>query len=171
MKEEDSIIDAVNEDGDEVDYYRDFGLPVDEFEVLKDVRRVNPEGSESPVLSSRQESTVADTDEPRSSPAAGSGRGSVRGARASARRGRTSKLRDELEAETGQAKRKAADAGDDESLDQVSADDKGSEDEDTEMESEPEDEDKVGGGRRGAPQEARQIYTRRDQNVLERSDE
>ena len=143
---EDSIIDAVDENGDEVDYYRNFSLPIDEFEGMMDVRRLNPDGSESPEISSRQESSVADTDELRSSPATGSGRGSVRGGRTSSRRGRISKLRDELAAETGRGRLKAPKTGKDVD-DDDGTDEESSDGEETETESEPGN--KVGTARRG----------------------
>jgi len=93
---EDSIVnDGVDESGEVVAYWRDFELPREDFEALMWERRLAPDGTQSPG-GSRRESTVADTDEPRSSPV--SGRGSVRGGRSSGRRsGRLSKLQNELE--------------------------------------------------------------------------
>lgn len=97
---EDSVInDITHENGGVIHYWREFELPKDEYEELMWERRLNPNGSQSPEWS-RRESTVADTDEPRSSPV--SGRGSVRGTRAPARKGgRLSKLQSELATDKG----------------------------------------------------------------------
>jgi MRG-binding protein len=96
---EDAITDGLEDGSNAASYWRDFALPEDEddFRHLMWQRRLAPEGTSSPDVS-RRESTVADTDEPRSSPV--SGRGSVRGGRASGRRGgRLSRLQAELETE------------------------------------------------------------------------
>ncbi|RMZ80343.1 hypothetical protein DV738_g2917, partial [Chaetothyriales sp. CBS 135597] len=92
-----------------VPYWREFELPRDEFEEMMWERRLAPDGAastSSPALS-RRESTVAETDEPRSSPvsarapAGGKSGGSAAAAsapRGSARKsGRLSKLQSELE--------------------------------------------------------------------------
>ncbi|KIW24985.1 uncharacterized protein PV07_10661 [Cladophialophora immunda] len=97
------------------EYWREFELPRDEFEEMLWERRLAPEASaeSSPLTqppspdvvsaATRRESTVADTDEPRSSPVSVSGRASGRGrGRASARTGgggRLSRLQNELETE------------------------------------------------------------------------
>ncbi|EXJ72987.1 uncharacterized protein A1O5_04136 [Cladophialophora psammophila CBS 110553] len=99
------------------EYWREFELPGDEFEELMWQRRLTTKSSteSSPltqppspdvvVAETRRESTVADTDEPRSSPVSVSGRMSGRGARgtrASARTGgggRLTRLQIELETE------------------------------------------------------------------------
>ena len=78
-------------------YWREFELPRDDFEAMMWDRRLAPEGTSSPEMS-RRESTVADTDEPRSSPV--SNRGAGRSGRGSARKsGRLSRLQNELETE------------------------------------------------------------------------
>lgn len=100
----------VNDHGDEElkEYWRDFELPREEFEGLMWERRLAPEGdSSSPELelgmgTRRRESTVADTDEPRSSPAPGSSRGGGgRGGRGGARKsGRLSRLQNEMDTDS-----------------------------------------------------------------------
>ncbi|KAJ9608096.1 hypothetical protein H2200_007084 [Cladophialophora chaetospira] len=98
--------------GDE--YWREFELPRDEFEELMWQKRFAPADSASAVGSSRpgspatvgteknrRESTVADTDEPRSSPVSVSGRTGAAGrGRGRAKGGRLSKLQNELETES-----------------------------------------------------------------------
>ena len=95
---EDSVVaDGMDDDGKSLSYWRDFELPRDDFEAMMWDRRLAPDGTSSPEYS-RRESTVADTDEPRSSPI--SSRGGGRGGRASARKsGRLSRLQNELETE------------------------------------------------------------------------
>ncbi len=95
---EDSIVaDGMDDDGKSLSYWRDFELSRDDFEAMMWDRRLAPDGTSSPEYS-RRESTIADTDEPRSSPV--SNRGTGRGARASARKsGRLSRLQNELETE------------------------------------------------------------------------
>lgn len=92
---EDSILNSSSdENASPGELYHPFDLADSEFSALKFERRINLDGSESPALiNSRRESTVADTDEPRSSPAPGR-----RGGRAAtARRGRrVSKLQQEV---------------------------------------------------------------------------
>lgn len=80
------------------EYWRDFELPREDFEAMMWERRLAPEGTSSPEMS-RRESTVADTDEPRSSPVPGA-KSAGRGGRAGARKsGRLSRLKDEVETE------------------------------------------------------------------------
>ncbi|OAP58003.1 hypothetical protein AYL99_07093 [Fonsecaea erecta] len=96
------------------EYWRDFELVGDEFETLMWERRRNTQSSEesSPLTqpsspdvmsaATRRESTVAETDEPRSSPVSVSGRGSGRGRGRGARAGgggRLSRLQNQLETE------------------------------------------------------------------------
>ncbi|OAL25796.1 hypothetical protein AYO20_10351 [Fonsecaea nubica] len=92
-------------------YWREFELPGDDFGEMMWERRLAPEpGSSiesspltqpsSPDVEStatRGESTIADTDEPRSSPVSVSGRGSGRGRGRGSGRGRLSRLQNELE--------------------------------------------------------------------------
>ncbi|KAL2431592.1 hypothetical protein ABEF95_011860 [Exophiala dermatitidis] len=99
---EDSIIDGPGggEDGTTKShsYWREFELPREDFEDSMWQRRLNPDATSSPAVS-RRESTVADTDEPRSSPVSASVRaGSARIARGGGRRGgRLSRLQNEIE--------------------------------------------------------------------------
>ncbi|KAJ5553377.1 hypothetical protein N7494_002755 [Penicillium frequentans] len=98
---EDSAIVDTNEDEDGVsERYCPFELPYDEYGDLMFERRLATEGSSSPVLSrhadSRRGSTVADTDEPRSSPAPSRGRKSTRGTRQTGRETRSTRLHVEI---------------------------------------------------------------------------
>ncbi|EXJ63964.1 hypothetical protein A1O7_00299 [Cladophialophora yegresii CBS 114405] len=91
------------------DYWREFELPRADFEELMWQKRFAPEGAsavgssrpQSPAgIAARRESTIADTDEPRSSPVSASGGGSTRGrGRGRGGGGRLSKLQNEVEAE------------------------------------------------------------------------
>lgn len=153
---EDSIIDGNTDDSPNGDsYYRDFELPREDFEELMWQKRLAPDGTESPEHS-RRESTVADTDEPRSSPVAGPARGSARGGRGSRRGARLSRLQNEVEPEKGSKASSKANSVVDE--DQVMEDadkvDEDAESEEEESESESEEEKKApstrggrGGGR------------------------
>ena len=82
---EDSVVnDLPDENGEVVEVYCLFSLPEDEYGAKMFARRLDPEASRSPEDgASRHESTVADTDEPGSSPAPG--RRSWRKARTPAR--------------------------------------------------------------------------------------
>ncbi|RMZ87407.1 hypothetical protein DV736_g5370, partial [Chaetothyriales sp. CBS 134916] len=112
---EDSVINDVTYDDDAeqtVPYWREFELPRDEFEEMMWERRLAPDGAASSPALSRRDSTVAETDEPRSSPvlgrplAAGGGRAAVPAARGSARKSvRLSKLQNELETERSASRR------------------------------------------------------------------
>lgn len=151
---EDSIIDdADDDDGKNISYWRDFELPRDDFEAMMWDRRLAPDGASSPAWS-RRESTVADTDEPRSSPV--SGRGTTRGGRASARKsGRLSRLQNELETE--KSSRRTSKTGsvidDDHSMEDVEDADEANESGEDEDDEEEEHEEKStrrggrGGGR------------------------
>lgn len=151
---EDSIIDTAADDSSKGSpYWRDFELPREDFEELMWQRRLAPDGTASPDLS-RRESTVADTDEPRSSPVSGSGRGSVRGGRTGRRGGRLSKLQNEIETEKSSRRTSKAPSVADE--DQVmedaedNEDDQASgEDEEEEESDEQEEEEKRGSTKRG----------------------
>ncbi|RAK82953.1 CT20-domain-containing protein [Aspergillus costaricaensis CBS 115574] len=96
---EDSLITDTAEDSKE--FYCPFELPQDEYGELMFERRLAMEGTASPDPSthagSRRGSTVADTDEPRSSPAPSRGRKSGRGGRTSGRGTRSSRLHVEVE--------------------------------------------------------------------------
>ncbi|PLB36442.1 uncharacterized protein BDW47DRAFT_108607 [Aspergillus candidus] len=100
---EDSLIMDVADDGDgSRELYCPFELPEDEYGEMMFERRLAMEGSASPEQSvqgdSRRPSTVADTDEPRSSPAPSSrGRKPGRGGRQAARGTRSSRLHVEVE--------------------------------------------------------------------------
>lgn len=152
---EDSIIDGDDSKG--AAYFRDFELPREDFEELMWQRRLAPEGTQSPDVS-RRESTVADTDEPRSSPV--SGRGSVRGTRGSGRRGgRLSRLQNELETEKSSSRRTSkanSVADEDQVMEDADEDEEEGQDSEEEEEesSEPEEEGRKAkkaarGGRRG----------------------
>jgi MRG-binding protein len=94
---EDSIMnDLPDENGEVVELYSPFSLPEGEYGPKMFARRLDPEGSKSPDEDpSRRESTVADTDEPGSSPAPGRRLG--RKARTPARAARVSKLQREVD--------------------------------------------------------------------------
>ena len=146
--------DSVVADGDEEDekatqYWREFELPRDDFEGMMWGRRLAPDGGSSPGYS-RRESTVADTDEPRSSPV--SNRGGGRGARASARKsGRLSSLQNELETE--RSSRRTSKAGsladDDHPMEDVDDDEANESENEEDEEDEAEDDEKPKGGKRG----------------------
>ena len=133
---EDSVMNDGVDDGDSVPYFRDFELPREEFEGMMWDRRLNPDGDSSSAWS-RRESTVADTDEPRSSPAPS--RGGGRGGRSSARKsGRLSRLQNELETE--RSSRRTSKAGSTVDEDQTVVDAENEEDESGEDEEENEGE-------------------------------
>ncbi|GES59187.1 CT20 family protein [Aspergillus terreus] len=99
---EDSLITDASDDADSTkELYCPFELPDDEYGEMMFERRLAMEGSASPVHSTRAESrrasTVADTDEPRSSPAPSRGRKPGRGGRHSTRGTRSSRLQVEVE--------------------------------------------------------------------------
>ncbi|EPS25434.1 hypothetical protein PDE_00367 [Penicillium oxalicum 114-2] len=98
---EDAIFADNNEDDEEPsEMYWPFELPYDEYGDLMFERRLATEGSLSPVNSrhveSRRGSTVADTDEPRSSPIPSRGRRYTRGARQPTRETRSTRLQVEV---------------------------------------------------------------------------
>ncbi|KAJ5127018.1 hypothetical protein N7448_007797 [Penicillium atrosanguineum] len=99
---ENSVITGTNDDDeDNHDMYCPFELPYDEYGDMMFERRLAAEGSSSPETSrhaeSRRGSTVANTDEPRSSPAPSRGRKSTRGTRSAARETRSTKLAVEVD--------------------------------------------------------------------------
>ncbi|KAE8148934.1 chromatin modification-related protein EAF7-domain-containing protein [Aspergillus avenaceus] len=124
---EDSLITDITDDTDgSKELYCPFELPEDEYGELMFERRLAMEGSVSPEHSthaeSRRGSTVADTDEPRSSPAPSRGRKPGRGGRQSTRGARASRLQVEVE-----APRKALSTGDDGETDDAGANEYGDE--------------------------------------------
>ncbi|KAJ0425891.1 chromatin modification-related protein EAF7-domain-containing protein [Aspergillus carlsbadensis] len=98
---EDSLITETSDDADGKEMHCPFELPEDEYGDMMFERRLAMEGSPSPVPSgqaeSRRGSTVADTDEPRSSPAPSRGRKPGRGGRSAGRGTRSSRLQVEVE--------------------------------------------------------------------------
>ncbi|KAL4809352.1 chromatin modification-related protein EAF7-domain-containing protein [Aspergillus unguis] len=97
---EDSLITDISEEADGKDVYCPFELPEDEYGDMMFERRLAGEGSPSPgpsgAAESRRGSTVADTDEPRSSPVPPRGRKPGRG-RPAGRGTRSSRLYVEVE--------------------------------------------------------------------------
>lgn len=149
---EDSVLNGGSEEnGDSSLYWRDFELPREDYEALMWDRRLAPEGTQSPDWS-RRESTVADTDEPRSSPAPG--RGGTKSARGSGRRsGRLSRLQNEVETEKGSTRTsKAASIADEDQIMEDADDDEevqGSEEENEEESNESDDDDRKDNAKRG----------------------
>ncbi|KAJ5729056.1 uncharacterized protein N7483_003564 [Penicillium malachiteum] len=137
---EDSVITDMNEDEDGVsERYCPFELPYDEYGDMMFERRLATEGSSSPVMSrqadSRRGSTVADTDEARSSPAPSRGRKSTRGTRQTGRETRSTRL--QVEIGTG-SQGKVSD------VDEESDEDTGGNDEDEEDEEDSDGKDSEG---------------------------
>jgi MRG-binding protein len=131
---EDSILNSSSDDnGSPGELFCPYDLPEDEYGARKFDKRVNPDGSKSPaLLNSRRESTIADTDEPGSSPAPGR-----RGGRATRRGGRVSKLQQEAGGSSRRSS-KAASATEDERMEDVG--DEEGEDDDGNDEDEQEEE-------------------------------
>jgi MRG-binding protein len=124
---EDSIMnDLPNENGEVVETYCPFSLPEDEYGAKMFARRLDPDGSRSPDPgASRRESTVADTDEPGSSPAPG--RRAGRNARTPARGPRLSKLQHEVD--SSRRTSKATSVNEDETIEDLPDDAEGGESE------------------------------------------
>ncbi|CAG7916605.1 unnamed protein product [Penicillium olsonii] len=128
---EDSVITDANDDDDgSSERYCPFELPYEEYGDMMFERRLAMEDSLSPVASrtsradeSRRGSTVADTDEPRSSPVPSRGRNSNRSARPSTRGTRSTRL--QVEIGPGSQGKTSDEGGD-------SADDTGANDDDDE---------------------------------------
>ena len=138
-REDSIVVDGMDDDGNSLSYWRDFELPRDDFEAMMWDRRLAPDGTSSPEYS-RRESTVADTDEPRSSPI--SSRGAGRGGRVSSRKsGRLSRLQNELETE--KSSRRTSKAG------STADEDQHMEDVDNEDEANESEEDEDDGGDQG----------------------
>lgn len=152
---EDSIVaGGMDDDGKSLSYWRDFELPRDDFEAMMWDRRLAPGGTSSPEYS-RRESTVADTDEPRSSPI--SSRGAGRGGRASARKsGRLSRLQNELETE--KSSRRTSKAG------STADEDQHMEDVDSEEEANESEEDEEDGGEQEDEKKSSRRGSRRGTN-------
>jgi MRG-binding protein len=153
---EDSLI-ANGTDDEDVEYWREFELPAKDFEDMMWERRLAPEGTASPTMSWR-ESTVAETDDARASPASTKGPG--RGGRASARKsGRLSRLQNELDTEKSSTRTSKAGSilDEDHPMENADEDDEVNEtgDEDDEEEEQQEDEEKTRSGKRAARGAAR----------------
>ncbi|KAL5049672.1 chromatin modification-related protein EAF7-domain-containing protein [Aspergillus fruticulosus] len=114
---EDSLITDVSDDVEGKEVYCPFELPEDEYGDLMFERRLAMEGSPSPVPSghseSRRGSTVADIDEPRSSPVPSRGRKPGRG-RPAGRGTRSSRLHVEVESRQESSETEDEDAGSEE---------------------------------------------------------
>ncbi|KAJ5391707.1 hypothetical protein N7509_007197 [Penicillium cosmopolitanum] len=124
---EDSVITDANEDDEEPsEMYCPFELPYDEYGDMMFEKRLALEGSSSPITSphpeSRRGSTVADTDEPRSSPAPSRGRKSDRGTRQAGRATRSTRLQVEIGTDS-QGKASDEDMEDAESAEESAAND------------------------------------------------
>jgi MRG-binding protein len=117
---EDSIMNDLPDESEEVvELYSPFSLPEDEYGAKMFARRLEPDGSKSPDEDpSRRESTVADTDEPGSSPAPG--RRSGRKARTPARAARVSKLQHEVD--SSRRTSKATSVNEDETMEDLAED-------------------------------------------------
>ena len=134
---EDSIMNSLpDENGEVVETYGPFSLPEDEYGDLMFAKRLDPNGSASPELEfSRRESTIADTDEPGSSPAPGRRFG--RNIRPPARGSRASKLQQEIDSSRPTSKTASVhedeaieDAGDEDEVDSDGGDEESQENED-----------------------------------------
>jgi MRG-binding protein len=156
---EDSVTDISDDPAKGSAYFRDFELPHEDFEDLMWQKRLAPEGTQSPDWS-RRGSTVADTDEPRSSPNPGGGstRSSVRGAgtgRTTRRGGRSSRLQNEIETERSSRRTSKANsvADEDQTMDDAGDEDEEEpatgEEEESDEEEDAEPEEKKGGSTRG----------------------
>ncbi|EHY57663.1 hypothetical protein HRR83_005430 [Exophiala dermatitidis] len=157
---EDSIIDGPGGGDDGTtkrqSYWREFELPREDFEDLMWQRRLNPDATSSPAVS-RRESTVADTDEPRSSPVptsvrAGSARIASRGGR---RGGRLSRLQNEIETDrssrrTSKANSVAADEDRDQNMEDAEEGEGDQESEADEDDSEEQEEEEAEAEKKGA---------------------
>ncbi|KIW49403.1 hypothetical protein PV05_11083 [Exophiala xenobiotica] len=161
---EDSVANISDDPAKGSAYFRDFELPHEDFEDLMWRKRLAPDGTQSPEWS-RRGSTVADTDEPRSSPNPGGGstRSSVRGTgRTTRRAGRSSRLQNEIETERSSRRTSKANsvADEDQTMDDAGDENEeepatGEEEESEEDEEQEPEEKKAGstragrGGRRG----------------------
>jgi len=159
---EDSVINGVNGDEDDgSEHYTIFTLPSDEYGERMFERRLEPEGTDSPAMQfSRRGSTIADTDEPRSSPV--SARGSGRNARASGRKSKASMLQNELE--NSRRTSKATSTADDETMEDAANEgtdgSNGTEEEHSEEQEKGKSAKKSGRGRGTKPQATRNAAKR-----------
>ena len=114
---EDSIMnDIPDDDGEPIELYSPFSLPEDEYGELMFAKRINEDGSESPERDpSMRESTVADTDEPGSSPAPG--RRATRNTRTPVRGSRVAKLQNEVD--SSRRTSKATSVNEDETMEEA----------------------------------------------------
>lgn len=138
-----------NTEDERENYWRDFELPRHDFEAMMWDRRLAPGGSSSPEMS-RRESTVPDTDEPRSSPVPGK---STSKGRAGARKsGRLSRLQNEIETE-GRSTKSASIADEDQTMEDAAdgeGDDESGNEEEESDEEEHDDDDKKAGAKKSA---------------------
>jgi MRG-binding protein len=136
-REDSTMNDLPDENGEVFELYSPFSLPEDEYGAKMFARRLDPNGSKSPDEGpSRRESTVAGTDEPGSSPAPG--RRSGRNARTPARGARVSKLQHEVD--SSRRTSKATSVNEDETMEDLAEDaDGGESDEDGEESGEEDD--------------------------------
>ncbi|EAW07552.1 uncharacterized protein ACLA_022660 [Aspergillus clavatus NRRL 1] len=147
---EDSLITEPSDDPDgSKDFYCPFELPGDEYADLMFERRLAMEGSASPNPSahadSRRGSTIADTDETRSSPVPSRGRKGTRG-RPATRGTRSMRLQVEVES------RKGSGTGDeDANSEEAGANDDGDEEGTDAAQDESEAEDDAEGDTSGSP--------------------
>ncbi|OGE56082.1 hypothetical protein PENARI_c003G04619 [Penicillium arizonense] len=156
---EDSVITDANEDDEgSSEMYCAFELPYDEYGDMMFERRLAMEGSSSPVTSrasrageSRRGSTVADTDEPRSSPAPSRGRNANRSARTSTRGTRSTRL--QVEIGTGSQGKVSDEGGDGDSEEDTGANDE--DDEEGDEVSDANSDEEEGDGEKGGSRSTR----------------
>ncbi|KAL1856732.1 hypothetical protein Plec18170_003703 [Paecilomyces lecythidis] len=142
---EDSLLTEGSDDADPTkEPYCPFELPEDEYGDMMFARRLAVEASLSPTTSglpeSRRGSTVADTDEPRSSPAPSRGRRTNRTTRTATRGTRSTRLQVEVEAPKKSPSDRASPAEEDEEMEDAEEEDEGTDaaKEDSEGSEEPE---------------------------------
>ncbi|KAJ9285006.1 hypothetical protein DTO027B5_8508 [Paecilomyces variotii] len=142
---EDALITEGSDDADpSKEPYCPFELPEDEYGDLMFERRLAVEASLSPTTSgppeSRRGSTVADTDEPRSSPAPSRGRRTNRNTRTATRGTRSTRLQVEVEALKKSPSDRASPAEEDDEMEDAEEDEEGTDGakEDSEGSEEPE---------------------------------
>ncbi|KAL4795648.1 chromatin modification-related protein EAF7-domain-containing protein [Aspergillus venezuelensis] len=150
---EDSLITDASDDAGGKEVYCPFELPEDEYGDMMFERRLAMEGSPSPGPSeqaeSRRGSIVADTDEPRSSPAPSRGRKSGRGGRG--RGTRSSRLQVEVESQQQSSESEEEDQDSEEEQEESEEE----ESEDTKEESDEEDGEGEGSSPTGRSTRAR----------------
>ncbi|KAJ5682441.1 hypothetical protein N7462_005606 [Penicillium macrosclerotiorum] len=154
---EDSVItDGNDEDEEPSERYWPFELPYDEYGDMMFERRLAMEGSSSPIsqpAESRRGSTVADTDEPRSSPAPSRGRKSNRSTRQPTRETRSTRLQVEVSSGSqGKASDEEEDSGEETGANEEG--DEGDEGSEGEKDSDGEEEESEKGGSRSTRAQA-----------------